>query len=147
MTLPIYFHVDVSLMERLMASPPYTRNEITKKYNNRYIVQLTKNYRSHPSILYTSNSLFYDATLEAKANSSKYLALNWIQTIRWVQWSNYSIQMFHFFLFRFYWLVYKIEDFAITRISNHFQICAGLFPTWRLNKVYLNNQLCHNSMR
>ena len=30
------------------------------KYNENYVIQLTKNYRSHPKIIEMSNILFYD---------------------------------------------------------------------------------------
>lgn len=55
-----------SFMEFLLKKTSYQRG-VTGKYDPYCIVQLTKNYRSHPAILHTSNSLFYDGVLEAEA--------------------------------------------------------------------------------
>lgn len=57
-------------MAHLMDKPCYMRNWHTQKFDPRYIVQLTKNYRNHPEILQITNELFYEGVLEAKAPSS-----------------------------------------------------------------------------
>lgn len=62
-------------MERLFKLPLYSPAEDTGRYNERFIVQLTKNYRSHDAILNIPNKLFYDGKLEAEAPKSKYLSV------------------------------------------------------------------------
>lgn len=54
-------------MERLFEKRLYKRDPLTDQYNQKYITQLVKNYRSHPAILAIPNLLFYDNKLEAKA--------------------------------------------------------------------------------
>lgn len=54
---------DVSLIERLMEMDPYRCNPDDNSLNDRYIVQLVQNYRSHPAILAPSNELFYSRKL------------------------------------------------------------------------------------
>jgi hypothetical protein len=54
-----FIFLDISLMERLMLHPPYKRDDRTSSFNQNYIVQLTRNYRSHAAILKPSNELFY----------------------------------------------------------------------------------------
>lgn len=54
-------------MEYLFKHPRYQRNTTTGRYDSRYIIQLTKNYRTHTEILKIPNKLFYDGVLEAKA--------------------------------------------------------------------------------
>lgn len=58
----------VSLMEYLMQKPSYQR-DCMGKYDPRFVVQLTKNYRCHPMILKAPNDIFYDGTLQACASS------------------------------------------------------------------------------
>lgn len=57
----------VSLMERLMNRPLYSKHPTTKAYNVKYITQLVLNYRSHEAILHSPNHLFYEDTLKARA--------------------------------------------------------------------------------
>lgn len=59
-----------SLLEHLCKLPLYQRDEKTKKYNNNYITQLVKNYRSHPAILKIPNERFYENTLKTYAAKS-----------------------------------------------------------------------------
>jgi len=47
----------ISLMERLMALPPYTNT--TDGYDKRCITKLTRNFRSHPALLALPARLFY----------------------------------------------------------------------------------------
>lgn len=56
-----------SYMEFLMDQTRYSRDPNTGKYDPHYIVQLTKNYRSHSAILYIPNKQFYENKLESKA--------------------------------------------------------------------------------
>lgn len=59
----------MSLMEYLQCNEPcYQPNNITGELNQFRIVQLTKNYRTHPQILQMASVLFYESRLEAKAN-------------------------------------------------------------------------------
>lgn len=63
-------------MEQLFEKRLYKRNPATGEYNKKYIMQLVKNYRSHPAILDIPNKLFYDGKLEAKAPAGQsYLKL------------------------------------------------------------------------
>lgn len=60
----------LSWMEYLMENKKcYARNPVTKRHNSRHIVVLTKNYRSHQSILDIPNKLLYDGMLEAAGNT------------------------------------------------------------------------------
>lgn len=61
---------DISLMERLMKAEPY--QPINYTFNDRYIVLLIENYRSHSAILRPSNELFYGSNLIAKAPIGKH---------------------------------------------------------------------------
>lgn len=70
-TYGIGLRFGASLMEVLMEKPCFKVNPSTGKFNSSYIVQLTKNYRSHPIILKSPNEMFYDGTLEALASKSK----------------------------------------------------------------------------
>lgn len=63
------FGYNTSLMERLYGKPLYKRNPTTGNYNQMYITQLVKNYRSHSAILHIPNVLFYENKLEAMASS------------------------------------------------------------------------------
>lgn len=56
-----------SFMERLFTKPLYRHDPLTGQYNQNYITQLVKNYRSHSAILHIPNVLFYHNTLEAAA--------------------------------------------------------------------------------
>lgn len=52
-----------SLMERMMSCATYKKNP---HFDDRYVVQLLDNYRSHPAILKFSSDKFYDGTLRPK---------------------------------------------------------------------------------
>lgn len=52
-----------SFLEHLCERKLYKRNDKTNRFNEIYITQLVRNYRSHPVILKLSNELFYDNTL------------------------------------------------------------------------------------
>lgn len=60
-----------SFLEHLCERQLYKRDDKTKKYNEIYITQLVRNYRSHPSILKLSNELFYDNSLISMASEGK----------------------------------------------------------------------------
>lgn len=62
---------NTSFMEQLFEKPLYQRNPKTGNYNEKYITQLVKNYRSHSAILRIPNILFYENKLQAKAPSGK----------------------------------------------------------------------------
>lgn len=64
-----------SFMEFLFEKKCYQRNLMTAEYNPNFIVQLTKNYRSHPAILHTPNKLFYEGKLECLAPAGCYKLL------------------------------------------------------------------------
>lgn len=59
-----------SLMEELLKKPLYQINSETNEYNNEFITQLIRNYRSHPDILRIPNKLFYGNRLIAAAHKS-----------------------------------------------------------------------------
>lgn len=58
-----------SLMEHLFKRCIYQRDPLTGKFNEMFITQLVKNYRSHSAILHMPSKLFYDGSLQAKASS------------------------------------------------------------------------------
>ena len=63
-----------SLLERLMALPPYARDPARfagpadRGYDRRALTKLVRNYRSHPALLELPNRLFYDGDLVACAD-------------------------------------------------------------------------------
>jgi len=60
----------LSLLERLMSLPVYSRNEEkfpVERYNPLVLTKLVKNYRAHPTLLKLPSKLFYDYELEAAA--------------------------------------------------------------------------------
>lgn len=59
---------NISYIDRLMNCELYKVDIKSGKFNQKYIVQLVKNYRSHNSILRVPNELFYEGKLVAKAN-------------------------------------------------------------------------------
>lgn len=59
--------IKTSYIEQLFNLPRYQRNSMTGQYESSYIIQLTKNYRSHEAILQIPNELFYGGALEPKA--------------------------------------------------------------------------------
>lgn len=62
---------DTSMLERLMNRSFYKRNPLTNKFNEKYVTQLIKNYRSHKTILKLSNEIFYENTLQVCADKGK----------------------------------------------------------------------------
>lgn len=54
-----------------MKYSPYQMGSCGEHFNNRYIVQLVKNYRSHKCILAPSNELFYRSQLVPHAHTGK----------------------------------------------------------------------------
>lgn len=56
-----------SYMQYLFEKPVYQRTS-SGKYDSSHIVQLTHNYRSHKTILYPSNELFYGGDLVPAAS-------------------------------------------------------------------------------
>ncbi|XP_065080327.1 putative helicase MOV-10 [Ochlerotatus camptorhynchus] len=68
----------ISMLERMMNLPLYSKDPITKEYNSRAITQLRDNYRSHDKLLQFCNNQFYDGLLRAKAPAEiKSLAVGW----------------------------------------------------------------------
>lgn len=66
----------ISMLERLITTNSfYMRNEKTNEFNTNYVVQLISNYRSHPSILHTSNKLYYENVLQTCAPDCKSMNL------------------------------------------------------------------------
>lgn len=61
-----------SFMEFLFDQNCYRPSPITKDFNPKYIVQLKKNYRSHPKILQIANEMFYENRLQAAASAGFY---------------------------------------------------------------------------
>ena len=57
-----------SLLERLMDSGVYARDESTYQYNPRYVTKLVRSFRSHPDILEVPNMCFYDNELQPFAD-------------------------------------------------------------------------------
>lgn len=68
----------MSMLERMMNLPLYSKDPTTKKYNSRAITQLRDNFRSHDKLLQFCNNQFYDGLLRAKAPADiKSLAVGW----------------------------------------------------------------------
>lgn len=64
----------VSMLERLITTNSlYMKNKNTKQFNQNYVTQLIRNYRSHASILHSSNELYYDNTLKVCAPTGKFV--------------------------------------------------------------------------
>lgn len=64
----------VSMLERLITTNSmYMRNETTKMFNENYVTQLICNYRSHSSILHSSNKLYYDDALRICAPKGNFV--------------------------------------------------------------------------
>uniref|UniRef100_A0A182N2W0 Uncharacterized protein n=1 Tax=Anopheles dirus TaxID=7168 RepID=A0A182N2W0_9DIPT len=69
---------DRSLLERLMALPPYRRDVLSNEYDTRMVTKLLDNYRSHATLFAFSNKQFYEGELRAKgAPEVTRWALNW----------------------------------------------------------------------
>lgn len=56
-----------SWFEQLLNTVMYERDTETGEYNQTYITQLIRNYRSHQEILEIPNKLFYENSLKAVA--------------------------------------------------------------------------------
>ena len=65
-----FLKLPISMIERLMAFDLYKR-DARGIFNPRYVVQLTKNYRSHPKLLKVPNELFYENRLEPCADIAR----------------------------------------------------------------------------
>lgn len=59
----------MSFMEHLFNRRLYQRDPETGDFNQKYITQLVKNYRSHSVILHIPNDLFYENKLQVEASS------------------------------------------------------------------------------
>lgn len=66
---------ETSWLEQLCTQNLYKRNSETGRFNEIYITQLVKNYRSHPAILEIPNELFYENKLEACASTGNFILL------------------------------------------------------------------------
>lgn len=62
------YGLTISLMERLMSSPPYAITD--KGYDRRCITKLTRNFRSHPSLLTLPAKMFYGNEIVSCADST-----------------------------------------------------------------------------
>ena len=58
-----------NMIERLMEFQLYKRDS-NRNYNEKFVVQLTKNYRSHPALIKIPNQLFYSNSLQACASDA-----------------------------------------------------------------------------
>lgn len=97
-----------SFMEHLFNRRLYTRNTTTGKYNQKFITQLVKNYRSHSDILSVPNNLFYENKLVAKAPKGNLILI-----------FDFKYSQYNFFQ-RYNGLVYRFEFITIKIISNDF---------------------------
>lgn len=64
-----------SWFEQLFNSAMYERHTETLKFNQTYITQLVRNYRSHRAILKIPNELFYENSLEAIATPGTFKSI------------------------------------------------------------------------
>lgn len=60
--------LDLSYLERLLTWSELHTRDPTSGFDERFVVKLVDNYRSHPSILRLPSDLFYDGELVACAN-------------------------------------------------------------------------------
>ncbi|XP_052888528.1 putative helicase MOV-10 [Anopheles moucheti] len=69
---------DVSLLERLMELPLYSKDMNNNEYNPHMVTKLLDNYRSHRALFRFSNEQFYEGELRAKgAPAITSWAVNW----------------------------------------------------------------------
>lgn len=61
----------ISWFERLFDSTMYQRHTESNNYNETYITQLVRNYRSHRAILKVPNELFYENALVASVSPGR----------------------------------------------------------------------------
>lgn len=118
-----------SFLEHLCERKLYMRHPKSKKFNEKYITQLVRNYRSHPSILKLPNELFYDNTLMAVASDGEILfAVN-----RTMQTIIFSICFLIACVipYRHNGLVCKLTFATLQRISDHFQI-SSVIQCWTI---------------
>lgn len=111
-----------SFLEHLCERKLYKRHPKSKKFNENYITQLVRNYRSHPSILKLPNELFYDNTLMAVASDGEI----WCESndVDIVNLSQLIMIASLPYLYRRHGLVCKLTFATFQRIPNHFQISA-----------------------
>ena len=57
-----------SMIQRFIENVHLYKKDSNGNYNEKFVVLLTKNYRSHPELIKVSNELFYDNKLEACAS-------------------------------------------------------------------------------
>ena len=74
-----YIGHDKSMMERLMEFPFYKRRA-NGEFNEKFIIQIVKNYRSVPELLEIPNKLFYEMKLEAQIKPSTIRPLTFYAT-------------------------------------------------------------------
>lgn len=79
---------NLSYMEFLFNQNCYKPNSKTGKYNPRFIVQLTENYRNHRAILHTSNKLFYNNNLQCEASTGLFYKM-YLITIELLETDHY----------------------------------------------------------
>lgn len=70
-----------SWMEQLCGTNLYSRHPTSGRFNEFYITQLVKNYRSHPDILRIPNELFYGNTLQPMAKKGTAVHTAQIQSL------------------------------------------------------------------
>lgn len=109
-----------SFLEHLCERQLYKRDDKTNRFNETYITQLVRNYRSHPVILKLSNELFYDNSLIPMASEGMIRLLCLFSNIR-IHVIQIMTTTNHFF-YRCYWLVCEFVIIAIKTISHHLQV-------------------------
>lgn len=110
---------NISWLERLCSTNLYSRNASTGQFNEMFITQLVKNYRSHPYILRVSNELFYENKLEAYApeGNKSLLTINLIRSTLLIY---FVFNSYH--IFRSNKLVHQFTFLTVEAISNHLPI-------------------------
>ena len=72
-----YLGHEKSMMQRLMEFPLYKRGAKNGEFNQKFVIQLVKNYRSLPELLEVPNKLFYDMKLEAQIKPSRHMFISY----------------------------------------------------------------------
>lgn len=99
-----------------MRMDPYRKSPHTKKFNNKYIIQLLNNYRSHLEIIRYPSDVFYDGTIIHKAKRSKIL----------LTYNGYTMPFK--FIITFYRHCMPLYQYGITTLAgipNRIEIGAG----------------------
>ena len=69
--------VGISMLERMMTTLDLYKKDSKGNYNPHALTKLVRNYRSHKTILYLPNILFYDGELQPHGSGLTDVAIGW----------------------------------------------------------------------